>query len=173
MQEAFENPESPENKPKASLLTIGMGMLVAAAIVLSLWFLFQPLQSRKSSSAQQTVVLKMNPAEQAYTNKIEVSKIAMSRAENFLHQEVTTMAGELYNGGTQAVVSVTLTTEFSDDMNQIVLRETRKVLGTPGTMLAPGERRAFEISFDRMPNSWNMQVPTVRVSHLQLAAQKQ
>jgi hypothetical protein len=49
----------------------------------------------------------------------------------------------------------------------------RKVLGNPSPPLAPGERRTFEISFDHIPPSWNMQTPSVRVTHLQIAAQKQ
>jgi hypothetical protein len=171
MQENFDNPEIPESKPKASPLTIGMGILVAAAILVSLWFLFEPLQ-RNASTLKETVILKMNPAEQEYAKKIEVGNIAMSRAENFLHQEVTTMEAELYNGGNEPVFSLTLTTEFFDDMNQVVLREARKVLGSPGAALAPGEHRTFEISFDHVPNSWNMQPPKVRVSHLELGSQK-
>jgi hypothetical protein len=173
MQESLENPEIPESKRKVSPLTIGMGVVVAAAILLSLWFLFEPLQNRNSSSVRGTIVLNMTPSEQEYAKRIQVGKIQMSRAENFLHQEVTTMGGELYNGGSEPVLSLTLTTEFSDDMNQIVLRETRKVLGSPAAAMAPGERRAFEISFDHIPPSWNMQSPVVRVSHVQLASQKQ
>jgi hypothetical protein len=57
-------------------------------------------------------------------------------------------------------------------MNQIVLRETRKVLGSPEAALSPGERRNFEISFEHIPNSWNMQAPTVRIARLQLNPQK-
>lgn len=172
MQETFENPETPERKPKASPVTIAMGVVVAIAILLSLWFLFEPLQNRKAT-VRETVILKMSPAEQEYANKIEIGNIVMSRAENFLHQEVTTLAGEVHNGGNQPVLGLTLTAEFSDDMHQIVLRETRKVLGTPGMALAPGERRAFEISFDHVPNSWNMQAPVVRVALLQLPLQKE
>jgi hypothetical protein len=173
MQENFENPELPETKPKASALTIGMGIVVAVAILLSLWFLFEPLKNGDTASVKETIVLKMNPVEQDYAKKIEVEKIEMSRAENFLHQEVTTMAGELHNAGAEAVSSLSLTAEFSDDMNQIVLRETRKILSAPVGALAPGEKRAFEVSFDHIPESWNRQTPTVRVSHLQLASQKQ
>jgi hypothetical protein len=173
MQERFENPETPESKPKISPITIGMGIAVAVAILLSLWFLFEPFHGGKSVKMKDTVVLKMSPVEQEYAKKIEIGNIAMSRAENFLHQEVTTLSGELFNSGTEPVLNVILTTEFSDDMNQIVLRETRKVLGTPSAALAPGERRAFEISFEHVPNSWNMHAPSVRVAHLQLSSHKQ
>jgi hypothetical protein len=175
MQETFQNPETPQSKPKASPVTIGMAVVVVAAILISLWFLFAPLQRRKGTVLKETVNLSpgMSAAELAYANKIEIGNIAMSRAENFLHQEVTTLTGELYNGGSEPVAGISLTTEFSDEMKQIVLRETRKVLGAPDAALAPGARRAFEISFEHVPHSWNMQAPTVRVSSLQLPARKQ
>jgi hypothetical protein len=171
MPETFPNPESLESKPKSSRLTMGMGLIVAVAIVLSLWFLFEPLQNKKTT-VQETVAVKMNPLEQDYAKKIEIGNIAMSRAENFLHQEVTTLTGELYNGGTERVLGLSLTAEFSDDIKQIVLRETRSVLASPQLPLGPGERREFEISFEHIPTSWNMQSPIVRVTHLRLDPQK-
>ena len=173
MQETFENPELPSNKPKTSPATVGMAVAVAAAILVGFWFLFEPSQSRRGTARQQSVNVSMSPGEQDYAKKIEIGKIEMSRAENFLHQEVTTLNGEVYNGGTERVIGLGLTTEFSDDMNQIVLRETRGVLGSPKGALAPGERRAFEISFDHVPNSWNMRAPGVRVSYLKLPSQEQ
>jgi hypothetical protein len=172
MQQPFENPEAQQSKSKSSRLTTGIAAVVAAAILTSLWFLFEPLQDRRATSLQETVALKMNPAEREYAKKIEIGNIAMSRAENFLHQEVTTLKGELYNGGSERVLGLVLTTEFSDDMNQIVLRETRKVLGSPEVALSPGERRTFEISFEHIPNSWNMQAPTIRIARLQLNPRK-
>jgi len=54
-------------------------------------------------------------------------------------------------------------------MNQIVLKETRGVLSSTEQPLAPNERRSFEISFDHVPNSWNMQQPSVVATSLQLA----
>ena len=82
------------------------------------------------------------------------------------------MTGEVFNGGSQKVSGLRITIEFSNDMNQVVLRETRGVLGTPETPLVPGERRVFEISFDHIPNSWNMQQPAVHVEYLQLPSSK-
>lgn len=173
MQESIENPEAPKAKEKVSGLTIGIGVLVAAAILLSLWFLFEPLQSRKGNTVQETVTLSVAPSEQEYAKKIEIGNIALSRAENFLHQEVTTLNGEVHNSGAEPVVGLSITTEFSDDMNQVVLRETRKILGNPEVALAPGERRSFEIAFEHVPNSWNMRTPVLRISSLQLPARKQ
>jgi hypothetical protein len=172
MHDTLESPEAPANKPKTSGITVAMGVVVVLAILVSLWFLFAPLGTRRAS-LQETIAVKMSPAEEQYTNKIAVDKIEMSRAENFLHQEVTTLSAELYNGGTEPISAVVLTTEFFDGTNQLVLRETRQVLGTPMPLMAPGERRPFEISFEHVPDSWNMQTPAVRVSHLQLTAHRQ
>jgi hypothetical protein len=171
MQDTFENPETPEPRSKFSPITVAMGLLVAAAIVLSVYFLFEPFR-QNAVSVQQSVRVNMNPAEQDYIKKIEISNLAMSRAENFIHQEVTTLNGEIYNSGELPVLALSLTAEFADDMNQIVLRETRPVLLNPRTPLKPGEHRSFEISFEHVPPSWNVQTPAVHVSRLQLPAQK-
>lgn len=172
MQDTFEDPGIPESKPKLSLLTVGIAAVAIAVVLLSLWLLFEPLQSRKMSGLQETGQTKMTPAEREYAKNIEIANLSMSRAENFLHQEVTTLTGEIHNAGTESVSALSLTTEFSDDMHQIVLRETRRVVETPHAALTPGERRTFEISFEHIPISWNMQAPAVTVSRLQLAVKK-
>lgn len=171
MQDTFENPKTPQPKSKFSPITVAMGLLVAAAIILSLYFLFEPFR-QNAVSVRQSVPVNMNPAEQDYVKKIDIRNIAMSRAENFLHQEVTTMSAEIYNSGELPVVALSVTAEFFDDMNQIVLRETRPVLPHSRAPLKPGEHRNFEISFDHVPASWNMQTPAVRVAGLQLPASK-
>ena len=114
----------------------------------------------------------MTAAEQAYLKNIRFEKIALSRAENFIRQEVTILSGEVVNDGSENIQLLSLTVEFADSMNQIALRETRSVLGAPSATLSPGERRPFEISFDHVPSSWNMQQPYVRASYVQLSPRK-
>jgi hypothetical protein len=172
MQDTFEDPGIPESKPKLSPITLGIAAVAIVVVLLSLWFLFEPLQSGKTSALQNAEQTKMTSAEREYARNVEVANLTMSRAENFLHQEVTTLTGEIHNAGTEPVSALSLTTEFSDDMHQIVLRETRRVVETPHVALAPGERRSFEISFEHIPISWNMQTPAVTISQLQLAAGK-
>jgi hypothetical protein len=94
----------------------------------------------------------------------------MSRAENFLNQEVTTIAGEVVNGGAESLLGLELTVEFSDTLHQVILRESRSVVDPPD--LAPGARRAFEISFEHVPTSWNMEQPAIAVTALRLASTK-
>lgn len=171
MQNALQTPEKPEKEERHSPVTLIIGGVVALSILLSLWFLFHvPLGG--PATYQTTVNLKMTAAEQAYLKNIRIEKIALSRAENFIRQEVTILSGEVVNDGSENIQLLSLTVEFADSMNQIALRETRGVLGAPRPALAPGERRPFEISFDHVPSSWNMQRPYVRASYLQFSRRK-
>jgi hypothetical protein len=169
MEETLQNPETGDGK-KPSSRTIALSALVAVAVVASFWLVFEPFH--KGRGRLQNANLPMNATEQEYLKKIEIGNIALSRAENFLHQEVTILSGEVANGGGEPVAVLRITTEFADDMNQIILRETRDVLASTDAALAPGERRSFEISFDHVPNSWNMQQPSVRVAYVQLSSRK-
>jgi len=172
MQEPLLNPETKEEGVKRSPVTVILAVAVVVAIVTSVWFLLKSPLTSNPAPVQTTVVLTMDSVERDYAKNLSVENIALSRAENFIHQEVTTLSGEVLNGGAQAVLALDLTVEFSDDLNQVVLRETRGVLGTPHQALAAGERRSFEISFDHVPNSWNMQKPVVRIAYLQVAPRK-
>jgi hypothetical protein len=171
MQNALQTPEKPEKEERHSPVTLIIGGVVALSILLSLWFLFHvPLGG--PATYQTTVNLKMTTAEQAYLKNVRIEKIALSRAENFIRQEVTILSGEVVNDGSENIQLLSLTVEFADSMNQIALRETRRVLGAPWPALSPGERRPFEISFDHVPSSWNMQQPYVRASYVQFSRRK-
>lgn len=110
--------------------------------------------------------LPFGPEEQAYAPKIEIQNISLSRAENFIHQEVTSLSAELVNKGPRSLAGLELTVEFSDELHQVVLRESRAVLSSREPVLPPGERRSFEVSFDHIPSSWNREQPSVRVTGL-------
>jgi hypothetical protein len=75
----------------------------------------------------------------------------------------------MINTGERSLREIELTVEFDDDMNQIALRESRMALTSASPPLGPGERRAFEVSFEHIPPSWNMQLPIVHVSGLLFA----
>jgi len=146
-------------------------LLVAAAaviIVLAGFYLWPGRQSPSRSGAPE-VHPPFGPEERAYAPKIKVENVALSRAENFLNQEVTIVAGDLVNTGERTLREVELTVEFTDDMNQIALRESRLALHSGNPPLGPGERRAFDVSFEHIPTSWNMQQPAVRVTGLLFA----
>jgi hypothetical protein len=153
-------------------VTLVLAAIVVFVIAASLWFLFKPTPAPQPGTLQLVVTPRMSDSEKDYAQNLRVENIAMSRAENFLHQEVTVLNAEVVNAGPQAIAALELSVEFSDEMNQVVLREARGVFGTPPAALVPGERRSFEISFDHVPPSWNMQLPAVSVTTLQLAKAK-
>jgi hypothetical protein len=168
METPLQNPGPEELKRRVSPITLIVTLVALLAVGAASWFLVTPAPTKKSAAAGGA----MSSAEQEYAKKVQVGNIALSRAENFLHQEVTIVNGEVYNGGSEAVAGLRVTLEFADEMNQVVLRETHGVLGTPEQVLSPGEHRAFEISFEHVPPSWNMQQPAVRIAYLRLAAHR-
>jgi hypothetical protein len=126
-------------------------------------------RARPTATGSQDAV---GPDERAYTSKVGVDHIEISRAENFLHQEVTTISGEISNGGNRSLASVELTIEFYDDLSQIAQRETRSLFGPPGPSISPGDHREFEVSFEHISSSWNMRQPLIKVMTVQFATAK-
>jgi hypothetical protein len=171
MQEILQNQPEPEQR-KPLPLNILLGALVVIGIALAFWLAFKAPQGNSSRAASSSVSQPMSQAEHAYAKSIQIENVALSRAENFIHQEVTILNADAVNAGQQTVAGLGVTVEFFDDLHQVVLRESRSVLGSPSTALAPGQRRTFSISFDRVPASWNLQQPSVEVTYLQLATVK-
>jgi hypothetical protein len=172
MSETFETPGPQKAPPARSRMVSFLGAVVAIAVLLGAWFLSAPNPQNNSNATRNAAVRAMTPAEQAYVSNIAVDDIALSRAENFLHQEVTILNAQVTNRGSQPVLALYLQVQFDDSLGQIALRESRPVLGPPPVPLAPGQSRTIEISFDHVPPSWNMQQPAVRVANLQLAPSK-
>ncbi len=168
MPDLQPNPDSPQEQTNRPLITVIIAVIVVAAISISAWFLFHDSPANDRATAGANIKLNMTPVEREYAGKLLVKDIALSRAENFLHQEVTILNGTVVNGGTETVIALDVIVEFSDQMDQVALRETRAILGAPAVPLAPGQQRAFELSFDHVPASWNMQQPSLRVANLSL-----
>jgi hypothetical protein len=154
-------PQPPERGQFSFALT-----LAAAAVVIVVGGLYF-LPGRQSPSRGTAPEMRLGPTEQSYVPQLRVENAALSRAENFLHQEVTTLSGDLVNTGDRSLRAVELTIEFSDDLHQVVLRERQPALVAGAAALAPAERRSFEVSFEHIPSSWNMQQPVIRVTGLQ------
>lgn len=171
MQEILQN-QTPQEKAKPPALTILAGVLVLATLAAVVWLVVRTPQEQPSQAEQANLSAKMSAEDTAYIKNIRIENVALSRAENFIHQEVTILAVDAVNSGSQPVEGLSVTVEFLDDLHQVVLRESRGVLGTPASPLGPGQTRTFQVSFDRVPSSWNMQQPFVQVSYLRLGTVK-
>jgi len=168
-QPQIQLPEAPE--PDRSRFSFALLLAGAAVVICVAAFYFLPGRqspSRGNPDAHRT----FSTAERAYASKLRVENLALSRAENFLHQEVTILSGELVNDGDQKLTEIELTVEFFDELNQAVLRESRLALAPPAQPLAAAERRVFEISFEHIPTSWNMQLPAAHVTGVLFAPGK-
>ena len=143
-------------------------MALAAALVIgALAFYFVRGTNRQTPRAVAETQSAMGPEERAYAANVGVDRLEISRAENFLHQEVTTISGEITNGGNRVLAGVELTIEFYDEMNQIAQRETRSLFGPPGPPIRAGDHREFEVSFEHISTAWNMRAPAVKITALQ------
>ena len=158
-----------EQQPDRGPFSFALMVAAAAVVIVLAGFYLWPGRQSPSRGGAQEIHPPFGPAERAYAATIAIENPALSRAANFLNQEVTILTGDLVNNGERTLLEVELTVEFYDDMNQIALRESRLALNPPNPPLAPGERRSFDVSFDRLPTSWNMQLPTVRVTGLLFA----
>src|SRR3984893_3349293 len=147
-------------------------ILAVSLVFLLLAFFLWHASTKRDQPAATGSQDAQGPDERAYTSKVGVDHIEISRAENFLHQEVTTISGEISNGGNRVLASVELTIEFYDDLNQIAQREARSLFGAPGPPIPPGDHREFEVSFEYISSSWNMRQPVIKVTTVQFASSK-
>jgi hypothetical protein len=164
MSETFSLEVPSDQKPPSRFpwLPVAVALLILS---FAAYFYISPGPSRHPASPAAQARLPFGPLEQTYAPNVHIENISLERSENFLQQEVTTLAGEAVNAGTQPLRDAEITIEFYDELHQIVLRETRSILAG-SQPLAPGERREFEIAFEHIPSSWNSDHPVVKVTGL-------
>jgi len=170
MSTSFSIPPSHDDQSagKARRLVV---LAVSIVFLLLAFFLWRE-SSKKGQPAEMGSQNALGADERAYISKVGVDHVEISRAENFLHQEVTTISGEITNGSDRSLASVELTIEFYDDLNQIAQRETRNLFGPPGPPIPPGDHREFEVSFEHISSAWNMRQPVIKVTAMQFALSK-
>ena len=110
----------------------------------------------------------LGAAEQAYLPHLHFSQLKMSRAANFLGQEVTYLDGEVTNAGSRRARAIEIVLDFKDLVGQTVLRETARPLGRRASPFPPGASREFRLSFEHVPMMWDQAVPEIRVTGLLL-----
>ena len=110
--------------------------------------------------------LPMGPAEQSYAPQIHFLEPKMSRAANFLNQEVTFMFGTVENGGNRKIKQIEITLEFHDPFGQVVQREKERLFSPNEGPLAPGQQRDFQIGYEHISAQWNNVYPSVRITGL-------
>lgn len=110
--------------------------------------------------------LPFGPQEQAYSQRIQFQGIQMAHSTNFLNQEFTFVAGTISNGGDRAIVALQVTIEFHDQFNQVILRDSERLIVPPAPPIPAGRGRDFQVILERIPSDWNRQYPSIHVAGL-------
>ena len=103
-------------------------LFIGAALVLALmgaaWFL---TSSGDGQVAAQP--LPFGPSEQEYAKRIRFHDFKLSRAENMLGHEITLIECTIENSGAGIVREIEVELEFYNLDNQLVLKDSRRLLG--------------------------------------------
>jgi hypothetical protein len=135
-----------------------VAILVGGAVVLS--------RFSSPSTPEAAKPLPIGPSEQAYAAQIHFLDPSMSRAANFLNQEVTYVFGSVENGGKRRIKQIEITLEFHDPFGQIVQRDIQRLFSPNADPLGPGQQRDFQVGYEHISAQWNNTYPTVRVTGL-------
>ena len=135
-------------------------LLIGAAVLLS--------RFSTASGPDVEKPLPMGPSEQAYSSQIHFLEPKMSRAANFLNQEVTFVFGTLENGGNRRIKQIEITLEFHDPFNQVVLRDKQRLFSNYDAPLAARQQRDFQVGYEHISAQWNNVYPTIRITGLNL-----
>ena len=145
--------------PVAFLIGIVIvGLLVGAAL----------LYSKYSTPAGSEVEkpLPMGVEERSYAPNIHFLEPKMSRAANFLNQEVTYVFCTVENGGNRSVRQIEITIEFHDPFNQVILRDRQRLFLPTAPPFEPGQQRDVQVPYEHIPPQWNNGFPSITVTGL-------
>ena len=145
--------------PVAFLIGIVIvGLLVGAAVLYSRY--------AKPAESEDNKPLPMGLTEKAYASQIRFLEPKMSRAANFLNQEVTYVFFTVENDGNRKIHQIEITIEFHDPFHQVILRDKQRLFLPTAPPFFPGQQRDVQIPYEHIPAQWDMTFPSVVVSGL-------
>jgi hypothetical protein len=145
--------------PMAFLVGIVVvALLVGAALLFSKY--------SKPAESEDDKPLPMGSSETAYAPEIHFLEPKMSRAANFLNQEVTYVFCTVENSGNRKVHQIEITLEFHDPFHQVVLRDKQRLFLPTASPFLPGQQRDVQIPYEHIPAQWDMVFPSIKVTGL-------
>jgi len=167
MEQAFEPAPSPDQKRNWIPLLVG---LVAVIVALGAIYLFT---RHKSDVGTQP-----NP----YAERLKLSEIKLSAAENYMGGTVTYLDFNITNMGDRALVGAAVKAQFKDSMGQIVQKETiplhvlveNQLAGYPDLVdlsrvpIGPGQSRTVRITLEHISEAWDQSYPAMELVDLKL-----
>ena len=167
MEQAYEPAPAPDQKGNWVPLLIGL-VAVLAAVGAILFF----GRHRATSGAQP------NP----YAQKLQLSAIKLSAAENYMGGTVTYLDFNITNTGDKTLAGADVHAEFKDMMGQVVQKETlplhvlveNQLAGYPDLVdmsrapIGPGQTKAVRLSLEHISDQWNQSYPQMELVNLKL-----
>jgi len=160
--------EELEERGGFPLAAWGVAALIVVVLVSALVFLGR----KKPEAAPST----LQPAD-AYAANLPLSQFAMSESANLSGGKQTYLDGHIGNSGDRTVTAVTVQVVFRNDedlapqidtvpLTLIRMKEpyidTEPVSAAP---IKPGDDREFRLTFETVPENWNLLMPEARVIH--------
>jgi hypothetical protein len=96
--------------------------------------------------------------------KLKLSDVGMRAHENYMHQSVVEITGNIGNAGERTLKTVELNCVFYDAYGLVVLRERVPIVSARIGSLAPGETKPFRLPFDNIPEAWNQAMPQLVIA---------
>jgi len=158
--------EGADRKERSRLpMTMAAGALVVLLVAGGLVRLARFARSHGSSGAAH---MPFGPAEQAAAQRVHFSDIHLARSTNMLNQEFTYVTGAISNDGVRNLRGLEVLIEFHDPFNQVILRDSERLIGPRDAALGGGRRRDFQVTLEHVPAEWNREYPTIAVTGLVL-----
>jgi hypothetical protein len=147
------------------------GMALVAGLVIMLILggaAYLWIEKTKATPVAQAPPLPMGAVEQAYASQIHFGDFQLSRAANFLNQQVTYVAGVASNHGQRDVAEIEVTLEFRDISQNVILREKQRMYGGKEAPLQSLTQREFQFSLENIPDGWDQRPPAFIITGLRL-----
>ena len=167
MEQAYEPAPSPDQKRNWIPLLVGLVAVVVA--VGAILFFLRP----KSQGG-----IEPNP----YAEKLKLSDIKLSAAENYVGGTVTYLDFNITNTGDKSLMGADVKAQFKDSMGQVVQKETIPLHVLVENQLArypdlvdmsrapigPGQTKTVRITLEHVSDAWNQSYPDMELVNLKL-----
>lgn len=152
-----------------------MAWAVAALVVLVVVAALVYAGRRKPAPAPNTLL-----AADAYASSLPLSQFAMSESGNLSGGKLTYLDGHVQNTGSRTVTGITVQVVYANDVAMppqiytlpLTLIRTKEpyidIEPVSADPLKPGDDREFRLTFETVPENWNLQMPEVRIIHTDL-----
>ena len=98
--------------------------------------------------------------------KLKLSDVGIGAHENYMHQSVVEITGNIGNAGERTLKTVELNCVFYDAYGLVVLRERVPIVSARIGSLGPGESKPFRLPFDNIPEAWNQAMPQLVIARI-------